>query len=66
MKQTFLSQGDTLTLATKLEFIDDLYLYLGSVSNKFGFQGDVNKVSWERPQGYLVYLNKSGGQSNAA
>ena len=25
------------------------------ISNKDGFRGDVNKVNWERPQGYLVY-----------
>ena len=32
------------------------YLYSGSgISSKDGFRGDVNKVSWERPQGYLVY-----------
>ena len=25
------------------------------ISNKDGFLGDINKVNWERPQGYLVY-----------
>ena len=25
------------------------------MSNKDGFLGDINKVNWERPQGYLVY-----------
>lgn len=32
------------------------YFYMGSgISNKDGFLGDINKVNWERPQGYLVY-----------
>ena len=25
------------------------------ISNKDGFLGDIIKVNWERPQGYLVY-----------
>ena len=25
------------------------------ISNKDGFLGDINKVNWEMPQGYLVY-----------
>ena len=25
------------------------------ISNKDDFLGDINKVNWERPQGYLVY-----------